>query len=373
VTPLQDGRSTGPALFDAWKTWLVVLTLAMLFGVMEAAQLRLGSSVVGQGMPMSVALSVVMPFWLLAAIVVPVIAIASRRFRVWRFLLRPNVPAVAVAATGFAILALAGRALIGTVDPRSGDMLRSTPIRLFQAYFPLDLLTYTAFVGTLYAFHYYREARRREITASQLQASLAEARLDGLQARIDPDFLFNTLNDISTLATQGQQKPVIEMLGRLSEVLRAALSDQRPEEIPLKQELTLLDGYMKIDSGSTTRDDVQVDVPPDVMNALVPRMILPTIAERVVRGGKNGHEPGAITVRAARQDETLRLELTVAADQHGAHEWREDQIGLDGTREQLQRLYGRSQSIELSPRDAGVAAVMTIPFREALAGEARTV
>jgi LytS/YehU family sensor histidine kinase len=246
-------------------------------------------------------------------------------------------------------------------------------LQLFQAYFPLDLLTYTAFVGTLYAFHYYREARRREITASQLQASLAEARLDGLQARIDPDFLFNTLNDISTLANQGQQKPVIDMLGRLSEVLRAALSDQRPEEIPLKQELTLLDGYMKIDSGSTSRDDVQVDVPPDVMNALVPRMILPTIADRVVRNGKNGHEPAAITVRAAREDETLRLELTVAADQHAARQWREDEIGLDGTREQLQRLYGRSQSIELSPRDAGVAAVMMIPFREALAGEARTI
>jgi two-component system LytT family sensor kinase len=357
---------------EAWKTWLVVLTLAMMFGVMEAAQLRLGSSVVGQGMPMSVALSVVMPFWLLAAIVVPVIAVASRRFRVWRFLSRPNVPAVAVAATGFAILALAGRALIGTVDPRSGDLLRSTPMRLFQAYFPLDLLTYTAFVGTLYAFHYYREARRREITHSQLQASLAEARLDGLEARIDPDFLFNTLNDISTLANQGQQKPVIDMLGRLSEVLRAALNDQRPEEIPLKQELTLLDGYMKIDSRSAAQDDVRVDVPPEVMNALVPRMILPTIAERVVRRGKNGHEPGAITVRAARQDETLRLELTVAAHPHAAGDWREDEMGLDGTREQLQRLYGRSQSIELAPRDAAVAAVMTIPFREALAGEART-
>ena len=68
------------------------------------------------------------------------------------------------------------------VDPRSGGEARPTPLQLFQAYFPLDLLTYTAFVGTLYAFHYYREARRREITASQLQASLAEARLDGLEA-----------------------------------------------------------------------------------------------------------------------------------------------------------------------------------------------
>jgi two-component system LytT family sensor kinase len=351
-----------------------VLTLAMLFGVMEAAQLRLGSSVLGQGIPISVALVRVLPFWVLAAIVVPVIAVAGRRFRVWQFLLRPNVPAVAVAATGLAVLALVGRALIATIDPRGSAALRPTPLQLFQAYFPLDLLTYTAFVGTLYAFHYYREARRREITASQLQASLAEARLNGLEARIDPDFLFTTLNDISTLANQGQQKPVIEMLGRLSELLRAALSDQRPEEIPLKQELTLLDGYMNIgDTGSPRRAHVHVDVPSDVLNALVPRMMLPTIAERVVRSSENGHDQSRpITVTAVRHEETLRLELTVAAGERTADGWRDDKIGLDGTREQLQRLYGRSQSFELSADEARVSAVMTIPFRQALAGEAHT-
>jgi hypothetical protein len=103
------------------------------------------------------------------------------------------------------------------------------------------------------------------------------------------------------------------------------------------------------------------------MNALVPRMMLPTIAERVARRGKRGHDhPQLITVRAARLDETLRLELIVPAG-----EWREDEIGLDGTREQLQRLYGRSQSIELSAHDERLSAVMTIPFRQALAGEAR--
>jgi LytS/YehU family sensor histidine kinase len=118
------------------------------------------------------------------------------------------------------------------------------------------------------------------------------------------------------------------------------------------------------------RDEVQVDVPADIMDALVPRMMLPIIAERVARRGKNGLvEPHPITVRAARLDETLRLELVVPS---ANGEWREDETGLDGTRELLQRLYGRSQSIELSSHDARVSAVMTIPFRQALAGEART-
>jgi LytS/YehU family sensor histidine kinase len=131
---------------------------------------------------------------------------------------------------------------------------------------------------------------------------------------------------------------------------------------------------MKInDTGAAQRDDVRVDVPPDVMNALVPRMMLPTIAERVVRQSKNGDDHSSpVTVRAERHDETLRLELTIVAADRANCQWREHDIELDGTREQLERLYGRSQSIELSAGEARVSAVITIPFREALAGEART-
>jgi len=355
-----------------WRTWVVVLALAMLFGVMEAAQLRLGSSVLGQGIPFTVALGRVLPYWALAAVVMLAIVAIARRFRVSQFLLKPNLPLVAAMATGFAILALAGRALLATTDSRTGAVLRPTPLQLFQNYFPLDLLTYTAFLGSLYAFHYYREARRREITASQLQASLAEAHLGGLEARIDPEFLLTTLNDISTLASQGLQKPVIEMLGRLSEVLRAALSDERPEEIPLQQELTLLDGYVKM-SGSplSRRDEIHIDVPPDVLGALVPRMLLPTLAERILRRGED--EPNdacRVGVRAIRHDDGLRVELSVALREPVANrEWPDQEIDFDCVREQLQRLYGRTQSIELTTRDTGVLAVMVVPFRAALAGE----
>jgi two-component system LytT family sensor kinase len=290
---------------------------------------------------------------------------------VWQFLLKPNLPAVAATATGFAMVALVGRAVLAPTDPGTGGALRPTPLQLFQTYFPLDLLTYTAFVGTLYAFHYYREARRREITASQLQASLAEARLGGLEARIDPDFLFNTLTDISALAGQGLQKPVIDRLGRLSEVLRAALSDQRPEEIPLRQELTLLDGYLSItDSGTLRRHQFLVDAAPGVLTALVPRMMLPTIAEHILRRGKDEHgEAGTVTVRAKRLDETVRLDMTIAREPSSNGEWQDYESELDSLREQLHRLYGRSQTFELVTRGTGVVATIDIPFREGLAGE----
>jgi hypothetical protein len=183
-----------------------------------------------------------MPYWLLAAIVVPLICRG-----------RATLPRLAVPAAterpgcgrrGDGVCSPGACRARTHCDSRSPRRRRgaSATAPTVSGVLSSRLLTYTASSGRCTAFHYYREARRREITASQLQASLAEARLDGLEARIDPDFLFTTLNDISILASEGQQKPVIEMLGRLSEVLRAALSDQRPEEIPLKHELTLLNG-----------------------------------------------------------------------------------------------------------------------------------
>jgi len=112
-------------------------------------------------------------------------------------------------------------------------------------------------------------------------------------------------------------------------------------------------------------------VAPDTVSALVPRTILPTIAEHLVRRANDESNDGPrVIVRAARHDETLRLEMTIAAREQGAiGEWSDEELALDSVRDQLQRLYGRSQSIELVSRDTGVVAVMHIPFRESLMGE----
>ena len=361
--------------WSAWRTWAVVVALAMLFGLMEAAQLRLGSSVLGPGIPISVALVRVLPYWLLAACAMPLLVVIGRRFRVWHFLLRPNAPALAATALGFAVLALVGRAFVNVVDPRTGEVLGPTTLQLFQTYFALDLLTYAAFVGTLYAFHYYREARRREITASRLQASLAEARLRGLEARIDPDFLFNTLNDISSAASQGQQRPVVDMLERLSEILRAALSDERPEEIRLAQELELLDRYLSTAETSPRRQvSVERDVSPDALGALVPRGLLAPIVDRLAPpDAHNGAPRPHVSIGAARQGDTLRMSVMASPNAHADEaDWREHELGLADVRERLAGLYGREQVIEWTPfGESGVSTVITIPFRKALAGEER--
>ncbi|MGH9201639.1 MAG: histidine kinase, partial [Vicinamibacterales bacterium] len=191
----------------SWKTWAIVLLPALLFGLLEAAQLRLGSAVLGRPMPFVYAVARVVPYWLLLGCLVPIVIAVARRFHLGRRLLWPNALALAGSAIAFALLTLAGRLVVG---PIGQSVVKWTPLQLFQTYFLLDVLTYSALVGTLGAFHFYRHAKSRELAAFQLDASLSEARLKVLQAQLEPHFLFNTLNAISVLALEGNHKAVVD-------------------------------------------------------------------------------------------------------------------------------------------------------------------
>ena len=84
-------------------------------------------------------------------------------------------------------------------------------------------------------------SERRQSAAAQLQMTLTEARLQVLRSQINPHFLFNTLNSISTLAMKGEHDATAEMLARLSELLRVSLDDRCPHEVSLSRELEFLE------------------------------------------------------------------------------------------------------------------------------------
>ena len=346
----------------SWKTWAVILVPALFFGLMEAAQLRLGSAVLGRPMPIGMALFRVLPYWLVLACVVPLVILAARRFASARYLLRPNALTVAGSAFAFALLALVARVLV------SPEALKRPPLQLFQTYFLLDVLTYSALVGTLYAFYFYRRAESRELAASQLQTSLAEARLKVLQAQLEPHFLFNTLNAISVLALEGNQKAVVDTVGRLSELLRVSLSDERSQEVSLARELELVEGYLEIQKVRfADRLAVSYDISPAVLDAAVPAMVLQPIVENaVIHGVASQHEAGSVTIRAWCDAALLRLEVRDTGPGFGTRmaTLRADGIGLAGTRARLQQLYQEEHSIEFCDGSGGGACVtISLPLR----------
>src|SRR6202035_4347447 len=105
----------------------------------------------------------------------------------------------------------------------------------------------------------------------ELQRQLSTAHLRALQMQLEPHFLFNTLNAITTLVELGRQKAAAEMLNHLNAILKSTLSRRTPEKVPLSQELELVGNYLAIEQVRfADRLRVQFDVDPCAIDGLVP-------------------------------------------------------------------------------------------------------
>jgi sensor histidine kinase YesM len=237
-------------------------------------------------------------------------------------------------------------------QPMNWDRLVPAFLLAFRLLFYIDLVTYWAIVGMYLALHY-----------SNLRTSLAEARLAAFRAQLNPHFLFNTLNAISTLALKGDLGAVTEALGRLSGLLRAAL-DEHTEEIPLAQEMDFVDDYLAIQRiRFADRLSVEKSIAPDTFDGLVPTMILQPIVENAIEHGVNAQRgEGHVNVRAVRENDSLIIEVRDSGPGFLPATTR-DGIGLANTRARLEQLYGSHQCFEYGSALGGGASVrISIPF-----------
>jgi two-component system, LytTR family, sensor kinase len=211
------------------------------------------------------------------------------------------------------------------------------------------------------------QADRAELQAqsAELSARLAEARLAALRTRLNPHFLFNTLNAVSALVAE-DPRGVRNMIALLSELLRHSLQDSREQEIPLHEELRLLGLYleiMEIRYEGQLRTTIRADA--EVQEALVPNLILQPLVENAVKHGTDragGY--GTIEVRAYRAGN--ELVLSVRDTGPGDHpELSKDGggVGLRLTRERLAEHYGSEQRLDLERGpDGGMTARIALPF-----------
>jgi signal transduction histidine kinase len=210
-----------------------------------------------------------------------------------------------------------------------------------------------------------RERRRR------VELLAHEARLRALRLQLNPHFLFNTLNGISTLVAEGRGAEANRMLSRLSDFLRATLERTETEEIPLSEEIEFACQYLEIEGarfGGRLRVDIAVE--PGTERALVPPLILQPLVENAVRHAiQPREEGGSIEITARRREEWLTLGVAddgpgVAA---GADAGRG--LGLTNTRQRLAELYGAGAELLLAPgASGGLAVSVRLPFRAAAAG-----
>lgn len=239
------------------------------------------------------------------------------------------------------------------------------PFHLHSLLFNLCLYTMVAVVA--FAFRFWRRIKQRELEASQLERSLAEARLEALQLRLQPHFLFNTLNSVAALIPRDPDGAE-RVIARLSELLRFLLQQEGAHEVALATELELLDRYLDIETTRFgDRLTVEMDVAPETRNASVPSLVLQPLVENAVRHGiARVPGPGTVTIGSKKHDD--RLVLTVEDSGPGLREPPEaltEGTGLATTRRRLAELYGDDQTLELGTGErGGLRVTVELPFRQ---------
>jgi two-component system, LytTR family, sensor kinase len=229
-----------------------------------------------------------------------------------------------------------------------------------------NLFAYVDIVLVGHAIHFYREARDKDLRASQLDTTLAEARLQVLKMQLHPHFLFNTLHSISALVHKDPEA-ADRMIALLGDLLRHSM-ENGAQSVPLRQELELLDRYLEIEK-TRLRDrlTIDLDVDPETLDGEVPNLILQPIVENAIRHGiARRSRPGRIELRASRQAGMLALQvrddgpgLPDAVDPVRAG------IGLVNTQARLSELYGPRHRFEVRNRDdGGLEVTLAFPFRQ---------
>ena len=239
---------------------------------------------------------------------------------------------------------------------------------LFLVNFHVSIAIYWGVVAIHQAVLYYRKYRERELQTSQLEARLAQTRLQVLRMQLHPHFLFNTLNAISELIHRDQDA-ADRMITDLSDLLRMSFENLEVQEISLKQELEFLRKYLEIEQMRfQDRLKVEIDIAADTLDASVPNMILQPLVENAIKHGISPKATGGrIDISAVRSNGHLKL--TVADDgigiPFGDASGVVEGVGLSNTRRRLKHLYGDSHRFELKPSERrGVSIELDILYKE---------
>lgn len=303
------------------------------------------------------------------ALLTPAIFWLAHRFSIeetnwrWRVLLHMGLAFL----IGFSIDLVTDLVRFYVIRPPWLEGTRFNPLEdLFALDFLVELTIYLGILAAGFARNYFLRYQERREQATQLEAQLAQARLETLRMQVNPHFLFNTLHAISSLVER-DPKGVRRIIARLSELLRYTLEDDGQQEIPLRQELQFLDGYLEIQK-IRFQETLQVEqtVAPDVQGALVPNLILQPLVENAIKHGVSQvNGMGYIEISAHREGKWLHL--TVRDNGPGPPSSSQKGVGLRNVQSRLEALYGEMHRLTLTPNtdQEGVTARLSLPYHTA--------
>ena len=251
------------------------------------------------------------------------------------------------------------------IQPGSNDANFST---LLLGALYLDAVTLSAWSALYFAINYFLRVEQQIDQLAALETQATASQLAMLRYQINPHFLFNTLNSISTLVLLKQTEPANAMLSRLSSFLRYTLVNEPSADVSLAQEVETLKLYLDIEKMRfEDRLRVRFDVDPRASEARLPSLLLQPIIENAIKYAVTPSEDGAdIVLTAHLVGQTVRIvvsdsggglnpSMTVTTSSTG--------VGLANIRDRLAQAYGEQHRFET--RDApggGFTVTIELPF-----------
>ncbi|MFB3904550.1 MAG: sensor histidine kinase [Acidobacteriota bacterium] len=231
--------------------------------------------------------------------------------------------------------------------------------------FQVFLLAYWSFYGALLLYTYVVANREREGRTLRLEAELNQARLDVLKTQMNPHFLFNTLNTISSVMYENA--PAADrMISLLGQMLRRTLDRADRQVVPLCDDLELLELYLEIMRARFgDRLSADIDIAGPARNALVPSFLLQPLVENSLKFNRTaGTQVVAVRVRAAQTGHWL--ELAVEDNGPGLPPDFRPGTGLSNLNKRLEYLYGEDHEVKLQDRpEGGLRVTIRLPFSAA--------
>ena len=228
-----------------------------------------------------------------------------------------------------------------------------------------------AWAGLYMGIKYYgrlQEESRRALAASDMAH---QAQLKMLRYQLNPHFLFNTLNAISTLVLDRDNATAQRMVQGLSSFLRHSLDSDPVQRVSLRQEMDALALYLDIEKVRfDSRLRIETDVAADCQDALLPSLLLQPLVENAIKHAVAGRVEGGLLRIEARR-EGMHLVLRVVDDGPGCAGLREgtlpsgNGVGLRNTRERLAVLYGEAAHLWLLNLPHGLEAGLRLPYETA--------
>jgi two-component system, LytTR family, sensor kinase len=218
---------------------------------------------------------------------------------------------------------------------------------------------------------YYQRYREHERTATQLQIQLANARISALRMQLNPHFLFNTMNSISSLM-RSDIEAADTMLEQLSCLMRITLERGEAQLIPLREEMEFIELYLAMQAqryAGRVEQDLYFD--PELYDALVPAMFLqPIIENAFVHGLSKVEANGSLSVEVRKQGDQMKVSVVNSGPGLRVHEGLRANghgVGLANVRSRLELHYGGSSTFnieEVARREVKVTILLPIQHQQ---------